>query len=193
MGPDVPVAICVERGLEMVVGLLAVLKAGGAYVPLDPSYPRGATALYAPGQRADGAADQDPSAADALLRLSDRWRFSIWMPTTPWRDRPTSNPEPVVIGLTPHHLAYVIYTSGSTGQPKGVMVSTARLRKSGSLDHCTGPRQSEQVSPLLAAWQGLLFRRYALGSLHSLPRGRMLSLNSYWNGDRYSKAPARSW
>ncbi|MFP3547607.1 AMP-binding protein, partial [Rhizobium sp. SIMBA_035] len=40
VGPDSRVAICVERGLEMVVGLLAILKAGGAYVPIDPAYPR---------------------------------------------------------------------------------------------------------------------------------------------------------
>ena len=40
VGPDVPVGLCVERSLELVVGMLAILKAGGAYVPLDPSYPR---------------------------------------------------------------------------------------------------------------------------------------------------------
>ena len=59
MGPDARVAICVERGLEMVVGLLAVLKAGGAYVPLDPAYPaerlRYMLEDSAPAARADAA------------------------------------------------------------------------------------------------------------------------------------------
>ena len=40
IGSDVPVGICVERSLEMIVGLLGILKAGGAYVPLDPAYPK---------------------------------------------------------------------------------------------------------------------------------------------------------
>ena len=54
--PDSLVAICVERSLEMVVGLLGILKAGGAYVPLDPAYPAGAAELHARGQRAGAAA-----------------------------------------------------------------------------------------------------------------------------------------
>ena len=47
VGPEVLVGICVERSLEMVVGLLGILKAGGAYVPLDPEYPQGAIGFYA--------------------------------------------------------------------------------------------------------------------------------------------------
>ena len=55
--PDGRVAICVERGFEMIVGLLGVLKAGGAYVPLDPGYPAERLQFHDPGQRAGGAAD----------------------------------------------------------------------------------------------------------------------------------------
>ena len=54
VGPEVLVGICVERSIEMVVGLLGILKAGGAYVPLDPSYPRERLSFHAPGQRSAG-------------------------------------------------------------------------------------------------------------------------------------------
>ena len=60
MAPDTLVAICMERSLEMVVGLLAVLKAGGAYVPLDPSYPARSAGFHDAGQRAGG--DPEPCA-----------------------------------------------------------------------------------------------------------------------------------
>ena len=68
VGPDSRVAICVERSLEMVVGLLAVLKAGGAYVPLDPAYPAERLALHAGRQRSGGAAhrQRQQSRSDGL-------------------------------------------------------------------------------------------------------------------------------
>ena len=71
VGPDVPVGLCVERSLELVVGMLAILKAGGAYVPLDPSYPRGASGLHAGG--CPGARAADPG---AVGRAGSRGRRS---------------------------------------------------------------------------------------------------------------------
>ncbi|HET7462077.1 MAG TPA: amino acid adenylation domain-containing protein, partial [Longimicrobium sp.] len=124
VGPDARVAICVERGPEMVVGVLGVLKAGGAYVPLDPGYPAArlahmlqdsAPAALLTGASAAGVAGLLPGARG--------------LPTAPlgagaeWESRPDTNPRPDAVGLTPDHLAYVIYTSGSTGRPKGVMVA----------------------------------------------------------------------
>ncbi|HEX4714025.1 MAG TPA: condensation domain-containing protein, partial [Ktedonobacteraceae bacterium] len=120
--PDTPVALCVERGLEMIVGLLAVLKAGGAYVPLDPAYPLDRLRFML-----------DDSAPVALLtqtrlratlpELSDTLPLlDLDASTPPWHLQPDTNPDPIAIGLTPQHLAYIIYTSGSTGLPKGVMV-----------------------------------------------------------------------
>nr|WP_211258418.1 non-ribosomal peptide synthetase [Pseudomonas mosselii] len=113
--PDDRVAICVERGLSMVVGLLAILKAGGAYVPVDPDYPaeRIRHMLDDSAPRAvlvHGATRDVPQASRATLIDLDR-------PT--WQAQPAQAPQ--VPGLTPRHLAYVIYTSGSTGLPKGVM------------------------------------------------------------------------
>jgi amino acid adenylation domain-containing protein len=120
--PDARVAICVERGLETVVTLLAVLKAGGAYMPLDPAYPVerlrfmledcDAVALLTQGHL-QGLFTELRDAV-ALVDLS--------ADATAWSHQPDGNPDCASVGLTPENLAYVIYTSGSTGTPKGVMV-----------------------------------------------------------------------
>ncbi|NUT84322.1 amino acid adenylation domain-containing protein, partial [Pseudomonas brassicacearum] len=125
--PDDRVAICVERGLDMIVGLLGILKSGAGYVPLDPAYP--------PERLAFMLEDSTPS---ALLTQS---ALEVQLPALSapalWLDQPASagiaeqpSHNPDVAALTSHHLAYVIYTSGSTGLPKGVMVehrNVARL------------------------------------------------------------------
>ncbi|PHM69304.1 Amino acid adenylation [Xenorhabdus kozodoii] len=117
--PDDRVAICVERSLEMGVGLLAVLKAGAAYVPLDPTYPADRLAYMlddaAPGVLLTQATLRDKLDSSLPVVLLDNPEP---LPTT----QPTGNPDPHTLGLTSRHLAYVIYTSGSTGQPKGVMI-----------------------------------------------------------------------
>ncbi|HYH80099.1 MAG TPA: amino acid adenylation domain-containing protein, partial [Longimicrobium sp.] len=122
VGPDARVAICVERGMEMVVGLLGVLKAGGAYVPLDPAYPEERLRYVLD--------DSAPVAVLTQRSLHGTMRGLLAGSDVPvldldssadWADRPTSNPE--IEELAPGHLAYVIHTSGSTGQPKGVGVS----------------------------------------------------------------------
>ncbi len=117
--PDERVAICVERGFEMIVGLLAVLKAGGGYVPLDPAYPEERLQYM--------LEDSAPVVLLTQRHLEDRFS-GIGVPvldvnaSAAWQSFPESNPEAEAVGLTSSHLAYVIYTSGSTGQPKGVMV-----------------------------------------------------------------------
>jgi len=120
IGPDQLVGICVERGLEMVVGLLGVLKAGGAYLPLDPSYPTERLRYM--------LANAQPRAVLTQTSLRD-----MLLPLTPdvtaldgeWDDIAqceTANIDFRQLTLTSRNLAYVIYTSGSTGRPKGVMV-----------------------------------------------------------------------
>ncbi|WP_085748381.1 non-ribosomal peptide synthetase [Pseudomonas sp. R45(2017)] len=116
VGPDSRVAICVERGLELMVGLLGILKAGGAYVPLDPAYPA---------ERLDYML-KDSAPVAVLVHgatrelLGESTALVIDLDQTHWTFNPEDNPQ--VPNLSASNLAYVIYTSGSTGAPKGVMV-----------------------------------------------------------------------
>ncbi len=124
--PDDRVAICVERSLEMVVGLLGILKAGGAYLPLDPAYPAERLQYLLQDGAPEALLTQKalepllPVAAVPALLLDDE-ELIARLPA-----HPTSNPDPRRLGLTAQHLAYVIYTSGSTGLPKGVAIEHAQ-------------------------------------------------------------------
>ncbi|MCS4251613.1 non-ribosomal peptide synthase/polyketide synthase [Pseudomonas sp. BIGb0164] len=113
VGPDVLVAVHVERSLEMVVGLLATLKAGGAYVPLDPQFPAERLAFMLDDSRARVLLTQP----HLIGRLAQPDGLQVLLVNDAEGD--AHNPQ---VAVTPQHLAYVIYTSGSTGQPKGVMV-----------------------------------------------------------------------
>src|SRR6185437_3988666 len=120
VGPDRLVGICMERSLEMVIGLLGILKAGGAYVPLEPSYP--------PERLAYMLEDAAPSVLLMQERLKGRLSSSdveliaLDAEASSIGRCPSSDIAANQIGLRPEHLAYVIYTSGSSGRPKGVMV-----------------------------------------------------------------------
>ena len=126
--PDSPVAACVGRGLNMVLGWLAVLKAGGAFVPLDPAYPF-ERLLYM-------LQDSSP----IVLLLDGNWHAAKRLALPPrtllinldadrdyWSDAAESDVPRSDLTLTPEHLAYIIYTSGSTGAPKGVMVEHRQI------------------------------------------------------------------
>ncbi|NKF30217.1 amino acid adenylation domain-containing protein [Pseudomonas sp. BGM005] len=117
--PDDRVALCVQRGPQMLVGLLAILKAGAGYVPVDPTHPAERIAYL--------LQDSDPVAVLAQTATRDLLGAVpvINLDSDAWQHLPDSNPQ--LPELTPAHLAYVIYTSGSTGQPKGVMVEHATL------------------------------------------------------------------
>ncbi|MFE0461115.1 amino acid adenylation domain-containing protein [Kitasatospora sp. NPDC058965] len=113
-GPETLVAVCLERGPDLVVALLGVLKAGAAYVPLDPSHPTARlTGLLA--QAGIGTVLSDTAlapvvrAAGALPLLVDR------LPAGLATDDPGT-------AADPDNPAYVLFTSGSTGRPKGVVV-----------------------------------------------------------------------
>ena len=115
--PDSLVGICVERSLEMVVGLVGILKAGAAYVPIDPNFPA---------DRVDYMLDN----AQVKLLLTQQ-RLVEKLPTqgasvicldADWHDIAQESQEDPISSVTPENIAYVIYTSGSTGKPKGVQV-----------------------------------------------------------------------
>ncbi|MEV1177335.1 condensation domain-containing protein, partial [Nonomuraea sp. NPDC049784] len=124
VGPEVVVGLCLPRGLDMVVALLAVLKAGGAYLSLDPEYPAERLAYMLSDSRASVVVgvsetlDELPVGRVRLVALDD--------PLTSMLVQAAS--ESALAGVTlPGQVAYVMYTSGSTGRPKGVQVTHGGL------------------------------------------------------------------
>jgi amino acid adenylation domain-containing protein len=117
VGPDVLVGLCVERSVEMMVGVLGILKAGGAYVPLDPEFPRERVAFMLE----DSAAPVLVTQQHLLERLPESRATVVCLD----RDGETiarGSRENPATQTNPDNLAYVIYTSGSTGKPKGVQI-----------------------------------------------------------------------
>ena len=117
VGPEVPVAICMERSLEMIIGILGTLKAGGAYVPLDPGYPLDRIRYVLKDVHAPVMLTQE-SLSGRIAGLG----VEIVCVDSDWGTIAQYDQETPAVDLTAADLAYVIYTSGSTGQPKGVMV-----------------------------------------------------------------------
>ena len=146
IGPEKLVGICVERSIEMVVGLMGILKAGGAYVPLDPSYPkerlrfmledarvsvlltqaklvedRGWRPVLSPSTKlridsAEGIEASDPRSSILGSQMK------VVCLDTHWETIALESEQNTRSEVKPDNLAYVIYTSGSTGQPKGVQI-----------------------------------------------------------------------
>lgn len=150
VGPEVPVALMLERSAEMIVALLAILKAGGAYVPLDPSYPQARLAFMLDDIGASLILTQEsligklPEQLRARIVCIDRDAAAIGA-------QQTSNPD--------HHVsldnaAYVIYTSGSTGTPKGVVITHRSLS-----NHCfaVGHEYELQATDRVLQFASLIF------------------------------------
>jgi amino acid adenylation domain-containing protein len=122
VGPDVLVALCLERSLDMVVGLLGIAKAGAAYVPLDPAYPRERLAFMLEDSQApivlthEALATAFPSESIERVLLDSDWETIA-----------EESPDAPPTAATVENLAYVIYTSGSTGRPKGVPITQRAL------------------------------------------------------------------
>jgi amino acid adenylation domain-containing protein/non-ribosomal peptide synthase protein (TIGR01720 family) len=120
--PETLVGICVDRSLEMIVGLLGILKAGGAYVPLDPAYPQERLAEILEDTQLSILLTQ----ARFQTSLPDYGGKTICLDTD-WpiiAQHTTADP---ISDVQLHNLAYIIYTSGSTGKPKGVMIEHRSL------------------------------------------------------------------
>ena len=118
VGPDVLVGLCMERSLEMVVGLLGILKAGGAYVPLDPSYPAERLEHMLLDARMPVVLTQH-----GLSSVLPAWDGIVVRLDTDWPDITLNSDQRPACCVEPDNLAYVIYTSGSTGKPKVAMNS----------------------------------------------------------------------
>ena len=121
--PEVRVGICVERSLEMVIGLLAILKAGGAYVPLDPAYPPERLAF----------AFQDAQLPVLLTQqhliesLPELHQIRVVCLDKDWASIAEQSSQNPIVECTVDNLAYIIYNFGSTGQPKGVLVNHSNI------------------------------------------------------------------
>ncbi len=114
---DQRVGICVERGVEMVVGLLGILKAGGTYVPLDPNYPAERLQYMVEDAKPKVVLTQEK--LKGLLPATTAKAIAL---DTTLQELAHSDAEErcARCELSPHSLVYVIYTSGSTGRPKGI-------------------------------------------------------------------------
>ncbi|MEO0949477.1 MAG: AMP-binding protein, partial [Cyanobacteria bacterium J06641_5] len=115
--PGMPVGVCCERSLDLVVALLAVLKAGGTYLPLDPSYPKERLEYIMQDARVEVALTQ----GFLKSKLANIPQHIVCLDEKQAAIAAEPQSEPAV-DVASHHLAYIIYTSGSTGKPKGVMV-----------------------------------------------------------------------
>ena len=118
VGPEVLVAMCVERSLEMIVGILGILKAGGAYLPLDLAYP--------PERLAFMIGDAKPPLVLTQEKLKEKLpehAGKVVCLDSDWKTIAAESKENLESGAGPENVAYVIYTSGSTGKPKGCLVT----------------------------------------------------------------------
>ena len=121
VGPDSLVGICLERSLEMMVGLLGILKAGSAYVPLDPAYPKERLRFMVEDAQVSVVVTQEKFLESGQRPGVDGQPLQVCLD----RDWPViqrqscENPKTDVAS---NNLAYVVYTSGSTGEPKGVQI-----------------------------------------------------------------------
>jgi amino acid adenylation domain-containing protein len=130
MAPESVVGLMVERGIEMVIGVLGIMKAGGAYLPLDPFQPTERLSLMLKDGRADLVILQEK-----LSRKFDVGIQEIYLDKE-WDEVCRESHEDLDVNLSSSNLAYVIFTSGSTGRPKGVSIEhrsvinlTAALKK----------------------------------------------------------------
>ena len=186
--PDTRVAICVERSLEMMVGLLAILKAGGAYVPLDPAYPVERLRFMLQDSAPVALLTQEhlvglfADVAEVLPVLD------LGVATPPWDEMPVSNPDPGAVGLTSRHLAYIIYTSGSTGMPKGVQIAHSHI-----INFFGGMNDRLPCGPedVILAVTGISFDISVLELFWTLTKGIKIVLVAPFTADHVETVPYR--
>ena len=164
VGPNFLVGLCLERSLDMVVGLLGILKAGGAYVPLDPSYPVDRLAFVLNDTQApvlvtnDHLASLFPAVVAQVIRLD--------IDADLLAQQPITNP---IFSATVDDLAYVIYTSGSTGRPKGVQITHDGLLNlvfwhQRAFEVTSGDRVTQMTSPAFDATGWELWPYFTCGA-----------------------------
>lgn len=164
-GPDVPIALCVEQSLEMIVGILGILKAGAAYLPLDPTHPQERLDFMLADSKTPLLLTQSSLKTGRLGR--DIQTICLDLPA---QRKLNSAGAASVVAPTLDNLAYIIYTSGSSGAPKGVLITH------GNLAHSNQARLQYYREPV---GRFLLLSSYAFdssvaGIFHSLTSGGTL-------------------
>ena len=178
VGADVPVALCVERSVEMILGILGILKAGGAYVPLDPAYPPDRVELMIVDCGAGVLLTTSNIAANRFSPSGSRRLSTVFLDSSDWpaSDSPIHKSQ---VGTSLDNLAYIIYTSGSTGGPKGVQVTHRNLTHS---NHARLNYYSDPESFLLLS--SYAFDSSVAGIFHALTSGGTLVIpqpgDSWW-------------
>ncbi|MFM6632173.1 MAG: non-ribosomal peptide synthetase [Microcystis panniformis] len=170
VGPDVLVGICVERSLEMIVGLLGILKAGGGYLPLDPEYPT-ERLLY----MLEDAQIRVLLTQKNLIAGLPKHQSELVCLDTDWSFITQARESTPCCEVQPENLAYAIYTSGSTGEPKGVMIQHSSVV---NLAH--GLHQAiyahHQISPLRVSINGSLAFDTSVKQIIQLIYGHSLNI-----------------
>ncbi|QSQ17129.1 amino acid adenylation domain-containing protein [Myxococcus landrumensis] len=136
LGPGLLAGICMERSVEMLIGLLGILKSGGAYLPLDPTYPRERLRYMLRDSGASLLLTQE-----RLLERLPAHDVRVFVMEQEREALDALSPEPPAPHMTSEHPAYVIYTSGSTGKPKGVLLSHRGL-----VNHVTSLQRTYQLT-----------------------------------------------
>src|SRR5262249_35696902 len=151
-GPEEVVGLCLDRSVQMMVGLLGILKAGGAYLPLDPAHPRERLEFILKDARARGVGTEE-RLRNLMPVLGGTQVVSLEAESEKISRQSAANPKPEA-GI--RNVAYVIYTSGSTGQPKGVQVEhdsvinlACALREAIYEEEASGPKRVSVNAPLV--------------------------------------------
>ncbi|MFZ0318215.1 MAG: amino acid adenylation domain-containing protein [Candidatus Sulfotelmatobacter sp.] len=169
IGPSAAVAICLDRSVEMIVGILGILKAGGAYVPLDPTYPAERIEFMS----SDCGASVVLTTKDIAERLSGSFRGmrTIFLDSDDSQVPLPSQREPKA-PTSMDDLAYIIYTSGSTGGPKGVQITHRNLSHS---NHARLKYYKDPVESFLLL-SSYAFDSSVAGIFHALTSGGTLDI-----------------
>jgi surfactin family lipopeptide synthetase A len=168
VGPEVSVALCLDRSIEMIVAILGVLKSGGAYVPLDPSYPSDRVEFMT----ADSGARVLITSENLTARFASAFQGMKIVLLDSLEGIPSSPNGSVRVAPRLDDLAYIIYTSGSTGKPKGVEITHRNLAHSNQarLEYYKDPVESFLLLPSYA------FDSSVAGIFHTLSSGGALEI-----------------